>query len=688
MEGFFIYLIKSCGILALFWCCFKLFLQQETFFTFHRAFLISGIFMALLFPFWTLTELVTVEALPYTLMETSITSPTPMAAPVFNWWQVAGILYLMGTFFFLGRFALQLGSLRRLLKRGTTTVRNDGFTYIETQEDTSPFSFFHIIVYNPRLHTTAELETILAHEKVHALQKHSLDILLIHLFSAFQWINPFIWWYKTTVSQNLEYIADQEVIKNMGSCREYQYLLLRNSAASMPHSSIINPIFNSSIKKRIVMLNKNRSHQFKAWKFSLVIPFLTFFLVAFNTNTVTQAKPRAETQNPGTDNGDPHANNIVYTVDKTTTAETLQLIVASLKKECNMDLLFKDITRNTEGFITNINSSFTVNGGSGTATSSDVEGIKPFNINVIRDNGGNLISVGFQMNPTEQNNVPATEINKFIEVEPGSLGNPVYIIDGVEYKPGGEPELNPEDIHSIDVIRKTEAIKQYGEKGKNGVINVVTIKKSDFKGPNEILQVLSSKDNSSIDTDTKEKTRKMITITGYKSSDTINSTDPNTLEKTPKTITITGYKSSDPDTKPLIILDGIEKESGFNISNISADTIENIQVYKDGEATQLYGKKGADGVIDITTKKSGWTLGYGRNVTDPDELYNIDLFKQNGLEKAIIFVNGVNKGKNYMPTMKYSEVESIGTYLPGKSTTDKFGRQGKNGVIEITTKKD
>src|SRR5690606_4623877 len=175
MEGFFIYLIKSCGILACFWCCFKLFLEKETFSRLHRIFLSSGIIMALLFPLWTLTQLVTVQALPFTLTETSTMGPAPMADPALDWWHIAGILYFMGVFFFLGRFVLQLLSLRNLLKR-STPVRDGNFVYIETREDTSPFSFFHILVYNPALHSPAELETILAHEKVHALQRHSLDI--------------------------------------------------------------------------------------------------------------------------------------------------------------------------------------------------------------------------------------------------------------------------------------------------------------------------------------------------------------------------------------------------------------------------------------------------------------------------------------------------------------------------------
>src|SRR5690606_24715198 len=248
-------------------------------------------------------------------------------------------------------------------------------------------------------------------------------------------------------------------------------------------------------------------------------------------------------------------------------------------------------------------------------------------------------------------------------------------------------DLDPKNIFSINVLKGPAAVNKYGDKGQNGVIEVLTLKKLEFKGTGDDLQFLAPSDNNSTDPNTQERNPSTITVTGYKTSDTINNSDPNTSEKAPSTITIEGFKASDPNPKPLIILDGVEKEADFDINTISADNFESIRVLKDGEATQQFGEKGENGVIDISTKKSGWTVSYGRNVMDLDELYNIDLFKQNGLENAVIFVDGVNMGNNYVPTMKYSEVESIGTYPPGKFTTDRYGRQGKNGVIEITTKK-
>ncbi len=45
------YLLKSSAIIILFYLCYKLFLQRETFFTSNRWFLITGLFTAIAIPF-------------------------------------------------------------------------------------------------------------------------------------------------------------------------------------------------------------------------------------------------------------------------------------------------------------------------------------------------------------------------------------------------------------------------------------------------------------------------------------------------------------------------------------------------------------------------------------------------------------------------------------------------------------
>lgn len=64
------------------------------------------------------------------------------------------------------------------------------------------------------------------------------------------------------------------------------------------------------------------------------------------------------------------------------------------------------------------------------------------------------------------------------------------------------------------------------------------------------------------------------------------------------TFYIRGMQSLDGNT-PLFVVDGIERD----IQYISAEEVESVSVLKDAAATALYGYKGANGVVLITTKR-------------------------------------------------------------------------------------
>ena len=232
MEDFFLYLVKSCLLLAVFFLVFKLLLSKETFFEAHRLFLVGGIFTALLLPFVILKKIVWVEAPQFQNIDFNTIAYNEVITPEeTDWWQLAGIIYIIGVVFFSIRFIIQLFSLYRLFKKSTITKKGE-FTFALTTDTVSPFSFFNILFYNPKMHTEEELKAILIHEQIHAKQQHSLDILLVHGLTIFQWMNPFSWMYKKTMAQNLEYIADKYSANTLADKKAYQYLLLHQSQIS------------------------------------------------------------------------------------------------------------------------------------------------------------------------------------------------------------------------------------------------------------------------------------------------------------------------------------------------------------------------------------------------------------------------------------------------------------------------
>ena len=64
---------------------------------------------------------------------------------------------------------------------------------------------------------------------------------------------------------------------------------------------------------------------------------------------------------------------------------------------------------------------------------------------------------------------------------------------------------------------------------------------------------------------------------------------------------ITSFQSG-ANTDPLILIDGVES-SKLDLSRIQVEDIESFSVLKDASATAMYGARGANGVIMVTTKK-------------------------------------------------------------------------------------
>ena len=73
------------------------------------------------------------------------------------------------------------------------------------------------------------------------------------------------------------------------------------------------------------------------------------------------------------------------------------------------------------------------------------------------------------------------------------------------------------------------------------------------------------------------------------------------LEVNGTSLRIRGDRSILGNNEPLILVDGIVMD---DISNISPDEVERIDVLKDAASTAIYGSRGANGVILITTRRS------------------------------------------------------------------------------------
>ncbi|MDP9079328.1 MAG: M56 family metallopeptidase [Bacteroidota bacterium] len=191
------------------------------------------------------------------------------------------IIYITGVVIFTLNLLVQLAFT--LYQAYTRPAIIDGaYRIVELSNDKVPCSFLNNIFINPEKYEWETYNLILLHEKIHARQLHSIDILLSELVIILQWFNPFAWWYRKELENNLEYLTDEAVtVKNDVDTSSYQLSLLQ---VSVPQFSLrIATNYNQSLlKKRILMMNAKRSNFHTMWKYFMLIPVFAGLVCTLN----------------------------------------------------------------------------------------------------------------------------------------------------------------------------------------------------------------------------------------------------------------------------------------------------------------------------------------------------------------------------------------------------------------------
>ena len=561
MEAFSYYLFKFGGLLILFYGCYQLFLRKETLFHFNRWLLLSGLVLSVILPILSITKIVKV---PMVAMPSGTQSISPILVAASSsstvlLYSFIG-LYLIGVCFLFIRLSRQGIFVKRIIKNGQR-LKCSKFIYIQCEGKIQPFSFFNYIVYNPNNHSESELKIIMAHEEVHAVQYHSLDVILIELVCILQWFNPVIWLYKVAIKQNLEFLADMDNQEIKIDKKQYQYTLLQQAVGNH-QLSIVNPFFNSLIKKRIVMINQNQSHKSKSLKSLILLPLLIFFMVSFNVKTNYTFSNNELLANA--------ANTIELVIDKNTTDEQLLKIKADLAKE-KFDFSYI-VVRNDEREIKTI--SLEISGGSKTSgevssrynSASDNDTIDPTYIFIDTEN--NSISMGngqvIKTPAMDQSTVwihkEEGESSEKVIIE-NSNGHKEIIINGKKLT---EEELEEMDIETEDgtyiLIEKEDnnSDKQVNiRKMKSGAKKQVFISTAPSKEHD--IQIIEEEGN------------------GY------------------------FFMYTDGDKEPLYYIDG-KKSDAKSLKELNPSEIKSVNVLKGDAAANKYGKKAKHGAVEITTK--------------------------------------------------------------------------------------
>lgn len=188
-------------------------------------------------------------------------------------------IFIAGAILMVLKLLIQFLAYKKMISDAELISDEDKIKLYQTDKEIVPFSFGNSIFINQKLHDEEAMKEILRHEFVHVKQKHTLDILWGEILCILNWYNPFVWLIRKAIRENLEFIADDKVVQSGINKQAYQYLLLHVMGNN--HFSITNQFNFSSLKKRIAMMNKNKTAKVHLLRFLFLIPLLGVLLVSF-----------------------------------------------------------------------------------------------------------------------------------------------------------------------------------------------------------------------------------------------------------------------------------------------------------------------------------------------------------------------------------------------------------------------
>ena len=495
------YLLQANIYLVVFYAFYKLLLAKETYFSLNRLYLLAAALLAMLIPFLRVDWLYTDQsnnlvngmvALNNLVTEVAVEADRPNS---FYIGRIVALVYLSGLLFFSLKLLYQLIKVKHLLKTDQL-FKNKG--------KGAAFSFFNQRVIDPAL---PELQTIEYHEQVHSRQWHSLDVVIFEILGIMCWFNPIIYYYRKSIRNIHEYLADEEAAQYIGDKQKYALLLLSRSFG-VPINSLTNSFFNQSLlKNRITMLNQEKSPKKALLKYGLYLPVFGLTLL------LSSATLRSN--------------------------EQIEEFTASIPLEKSMELVesitlpqnqnrWKAFPQDSIYEFVKIDQQPTFQGGMDKfyeylsksvkypkeAVANKIEG-KVFlsfivekdgalsNINVDKKLGSGLdeeavrvlaaspkwipgkiagkpvrvkynIPINFALSKKTTDSAP----NKVVTINSKSIltdKKPTIYVDGIKSNEESLKALNSDNIASVHVYKSGKAVERYGEEGREGVVEITTI---------------------------------------------------------------------------------------------------------------------------------------------------------------------------------------------------------------------
>lgn len=490
------YVLECIAFQLVFLVIYDLFLKKETFFQWNRIYLLGTYILSLMLPWMKIEVLKSQISEEYSayfgqisLDEIVLTNAEQSSFLELN---IIQMILIGGAVIATVIFWYKMHQINRLKNEGEIRYLTS-FTKVIINQSKIAFSFFKTIFIGDEI-TDKAYKNIIAHELVHIKQKHTYDLLFFELMRIVNWFNPLVYVYQKRISELHEFIADNQVAKTN---KKEQYQLLLSQVFETEHISFINQFFKSSlIKKRIVMLQKQKSKSVYQLKYLALVPMvlgMLFYTSCEGENPEEEVLEGTKLEIVGYgEDGIMRVGVPFSLVEEVPVFPGCEDAVD--KRACFSEMVRTHIRKNfrypeeaqVKGIQGRVSIMFTV------LENGEVGNIRYRGPDIILENEalriieklplmtpgkqkGKTVAVPFSIPISFKLEGDKVKDDKTVKVR--SLGDSslaLYILDGEEVSKKVLTEIDPNTIKSVNVLKGDSAKEKYGVKGKNGVVEITS----------------------------------------------------------------------------------------------------------------------------------------------------------------------------------------------------------------------
>ncbi len=670
------YLLKVIICSGILYGYYWLLLRNNVFHKYNRFYLMAAVCMSLLLPLIKINFWQPPVAQPAPIIQVlqavsnsddymdNIIVAAP--SPEFEVAQLYPFVYVAVSLVLFIILLQTLFSIYKLVKKYPGQII-DTISFVNTDAKSTPFSFFNYIFWNNSIDIESTTgHQIFKHELAHVQEKHSHDKIFINSLLIFFWCNPFFWLIRKEVNMIHEFIADKKAVEDSDTA-SFAAMILQ--AAYPQHQfQLTNNFFYSPIKRRLLMLTKNKNPKVNYWGRVMALPLLLIIFAAFTFKIKAGLEAGASRYNGkkitvvidaghgGADAGAKSADGILE--------KDLTLAISKKIKELNSNENVEIIlSRDNDRTITPAERAvFAVNNNAAIFISIHVD-----NAPLPNTKSG----VNFTVAKDEFANSKESKQLANVLIEEFSNNYPLPITKTIMQQQGGIKVLQSNNIPSV--IIETGCINN-----KNDVAYLKTDNAKENIAKNVLAAIEKFAANKFAAVEAPNNISDTVKLSKgiYFNS---SRTDSNYL------------RSKDYKTKALVIIDSKEIGNvGMNYVEKELVNFNTMVTYNQAEAMKIYGTKGKYGVIKLTQKEAvviSADSAFFDEKNNSIKLSGNKTVVKGNLSNTLIYIDGkicTPAQLNAIPPNKISNV----TVIKGEKLDDIINAKGKTAMINVTLKAD